>query len=88
MGQVRQVIAAVFAIGVVAGRFNGAGAANPQSLERDYFVKPVGFNLVNVKDGFWSPRLEISRTVTIPYCFQMCEETGRIRNFEKAAGIK
>ena len=61
---------------------------NPQSLERDYNVKPVPFNQVQVQDGFWTPRLEINRTVTIPYCFEKCEETDRISNFEKAAGLK
>jgi DUF1680 family protein len=56
-------------------------------LRRDYNVKPVPFNEVHVSDSFWTPRLETSRKVTIPYCFQKCEETGRIRNFEKAAGL-
>jgi len=57
-------------------------------LERDYNVKPVPFNQVHVEDQFWTPRLEINRTVTIPYCFEKCEETDRISNFEKAAGMK
>ncbi len=56
-------------------------------LTRDYNVKPVTFNNVRVEDDFWTPRLETSRKVTIPYCFDKCEETGRIRNFEKAAGL-
>lgn len=56
-------------------------------LERDYTVKPVPFNHVQVDDGFWTPRLETNRKVTIPYCFEKCEETGRIRNFEKAAKL-
>ena len=56
-------------------------------LTRDYNVKPVTFNNVRVEDRFWTPRLETSRKVTIPYCFEKCEETGRIRNFEKAAGL-
>jgi len=56
-------------------------------LTRDYNVKPVTFNNVRVEDRFWTPRLETSRKVTIPYCFDKCEETGRIRNFEKAAGL-
>jgi len=43
--------------------------------------------MVNVRDDFWTPRLETSRNVTIPYCFEKCEQTGRIRNFEKAAGL-
>jgi DUF1680 family protein len=33
------------------------------------------------------PRLETNRTVTIPYCFTKCEETGRIDNFAKAGGL-
>ena len=57
-------------------------------LTRDYNVKPVPFNHVNVRDAFWSPRLETNRRVTIPYCFEKCEETDRISNFEKAAGMK
>jgi len=56
-------------------------------LKRDYNVKPVPFSKVDVEDRFWTPRLETSRKVTIPYCFAKCEETGRIRNFEKAAGL-
>jgi len=58
------------------------------SLSRDYYVAPVPFNQVHVQDGFWTARLETNRLVTIPYCFQKCEETGRIRNFEKAAGLR
>jgi len=57
-------------------------------LKRDYSVKPVPFNRVSIEDEFWTPRLEISRKVTIPYAFGKCEETGRIRNFEKAAGLR
>lgn len=57
-------------------------------LGRDYNVKPVPFNQVHVRDGFWTPRLETSRMVTIPYCFEKCEETDRISNFEKTAGLK
>lgn len=56
-------------------------------LKHDYNVKPVPFNSVQVNDDFWTPRLEINRKVTIPYAFEKCEETGRIRNFEKAAGL-
>ena len=104
MGQHACVLIAVFLVSVAADGLKGAGAANPQSglprsarndmirnpqsLERDYNVKPVPFNQVQVQDGFWTPRLEINRTVTIPYCFEKCEETDRISNFEKAAGLK
>lgn len=68
----------------------GLCAAQDQQtpLERDYNVAPVPFNQVHVEDGFWTDRLATSRLVTIPYCFEKCEDTGRIRNFEKAAGIR
>src|SRR5437773_7454687 len=52
---------------------------------RDYPVKPVPFTAVHVTDGFWAPRIEINRTVTIPFAFQKDEETGRLDNFIRAA---
>ena len=51
----------------------------------DYPVKPVPFTAVHFNDAFWAPRIEINRTVTIPFAFQKCEETGRVQNFERAA---
>jgi DUF1680 family protein len=56
-------------------------------LKYDYNVKPVPFNKVHLDDNFWTPRLDTNRKVTIPYAFMKCEETGRIRNFEKSAGL-
>jgi len=50
-------------------------------------IQPVPFTRVHVDDGFWMPRLETNRLVTVPYCFQKCEETGRISNFAKAGGL-
>jgi DUF1680 family protein len=43
---------------------------------------------VHIKDSFWSQRLEINRTVTLPHNFKECEVTGRVDNFAKAAGLK
>ena len=61
-------------------------ASKPQIiLEQDYPVQPVPFTAVHLDDAFWAPRIEINRTVTIPYAFQKCEETGRIDNFVRAA---
>ncbi len=45
----------------------------------------VPFTAVHLHDQFWAPKIEINRTVTIPYAFQKDEETGRVRNFENAA---
>jgi hypothetical protein len=53
--------------------------------QRDYPVKPVPFTAVHVTDGFWAPRIETNRTVTIPFAFRKDEETGRVDNFIRAA---
>ncbi|MGO9009465.1 MAG: glycoside hydrolase family 127 protein [Bryobacteraceae bacterium] len=55
------------------------------SQQPDYPVKPVPFTDVHLQDAFWAPRIEINRTVTIPYAFHKEEETGTIGNFVRAA---
>ena len=62
--------------------------ATANERKRDYPIKPVPFTSVRVDDGFWTPRLETNRTVTVGYDFKKCEETGRIANFEVAGGLK
>ena len=52
---------------------------------KDYPIQPVAFTQVKLNDSFWSPRIEINRTVTIPASFARCENTGRVKNFEMAA---
>ncbi|HRJ41432.1 MAG TPA: glycoside hydrolase family 127 protein [Caldilineaceae bacterium] len=52
----------------------------------DYPFAPVNFTAVTFADTFWRPRLETNRSVTLPFNFRKCEETGRISNFAKAAG--
>ena len=55
----------------------------------EMFVVDHAGQAVSVQqDAFWSPRLKTLRERTVPYCLKMCDETGRIGNFEKAAGTK
>ena len=49
---------------------------------------PVAFTKVSLNGGFWQLRLETNRTITIPFDFRKCEETGRINNFAVAGGLK
>ncbi|MHC5022795.1 MAG: glycoside hydrolase family 127 protein, partial [Planctomycetota bacterium] len=58
-----------------------------ESGENHDMLTPVPFTDVRIDDAFWRPRLETNRTVTVPYCFDKCEETGRIDNFAKAGGL-
>src|SRR5687768_14840723 len=57
-------------------------------IAQDYPISPVDFTQVHFQSGFWSPRLDTNRKVTIPFAFQKCEETGRIDNFAIAGGLK
>ena len=50
-----------------------------------YPHSPAALNDVKVTGGFWLPRIETNRLVTVKTDFRKCEETGRIANFEKAA---
>ena len=55
---------------------------------RDYPVRPVPFTDVKVEGGFWGPRFQTNRDVTLWYDFQKCEETNRIANFARAGGLE
>ncbi len=57
------------------------------AAERDYPYQSVPFTDVKLTDSFWQPRIETNRTVTIPFAFEMCRETGRIENFKVAGGL-
>jgi DUF1680 family protein len=49
-------------------------------------ITPVKFSDVTINDGFWSPRLQSHKDVTLKVCIDQIEnQTGRIRNFENAA---
>ena len=62
-------------------------ACSDKSLNQDYPIQPVLFTDVEMDDDFWTPRMDINRTVTIPIALKHCETTGRIDNFAKAGGI-
>ncbi len=72
-------IAASFSL-VLAAAF--AAADEPY---HDYPIQPIPFTKVEVGPGLWNNRIETNRTVTIPYDFKKCEETGRLANFQIAA---
>ncbi|MBS1681833.1 MAG: glycoside hydrolase family 127 protein [Bacteroidetes bacterium] len=53
--------------------------------QADYPYQQIPFNQVKLTDNFWKPKLKINSEVVIPFCFQKCEETGRVKNFSIAA---
>ncbi len=48
--------------------------------KKDYPSQAVPWTNVSFNDGFWAQRQEINRTVTIPHCFKMYEETNQINS--------
>lgn len=49
-------------------------------------VRPVAPGRVEVAEGFWTDRMQAMRTQGLERQFAQCELTGRLRNFERAAG--
>ena len=48
-------------------------------------IQEVPFTQVHLNDAFWTPRIEVNRTVSIPSAFHECEVNGRFDNFALAA---
>lgn len=53
----------------------------------DYPYTPVKFTSVQIRDGFWTPRQDTNRLVTIPFAFRKSDETGRLKNFKVAGQV-
>jgi len=51
----------------------------------DYPLKSADLTAVRVSGGFWLPRVETNRLVTLKACFDKCNETPRIANITNAA---
>lgn len=64
------------------------GCSKNKQNQADYPISPVPFTNVQIHDNFWLPRILKNTEVTIPIAFRQSEETGRIKNFEIAGGLK
>ena len=63
-----------------------AVAACQKGPVQNKLITPVPFSEVTIDDGFWGPRLQSHKDVTLQVCIDQIEnQTGRIRNFENAA---
>jgi DUF1680 family protein len=78
-------VAATLCLWVAPASVAQSAKSKPSEPSRDYPVKPVPFTAVHFNDAFWAPRIEINRTVTIPFAFEKCEQTKRVYHFERAA---
>ena len=51
----------------------------------DYPIRSADMTNVTITAGFWLPRFETNRIVTVKADFDKSEETGRLANFREAA---
>ena len=65
-----------------------AASAGITLAASDYPYQPVPLNQVAILDGFWLPRFETNRLVTVWADFTKSEETGRISNFARAGKLE
>ncbi|MBK7405372.1 MAG: glycoside hydrolase family 127 protein [Phycisphaerales bacterium] len=77
--RLRPALAPMLAIALFAPSLPAAG---------DGGATAVPLTQVRVHDEFWAPRIARDRAVTLGHVLDECEETGRIANFEVAAGAK
>jgi len=52
------------------------------------YLQPVSWKQVQIEGGFWGPRIQTNREVTLDYQYEQMERTGRIDNFRRASGRK
>lgn len=58
------------------------------SQSKDYPITPIPFSQVKIVDKFFAKKIETNHYVTIPIAVQKSQESGRIDNFKRAAGIQ
>ena len=68
---------------VIAGGNAAETQKNPPPLRG---FQEVDQAQVELSGGFWGPRLETARKVTIPHALDELEKDGHVTNFDKAAG--
>ena len=51
-------------------------------------IQPVPFTSVKLTDNFWAPKIKKNHEVTIPIAISQSVQTGRIKNFQVAAGME
>ena len=58
-----------------------AGPAESRGLD------DVSHERVELRGGFWGPRLKTHHEVTVPHALNRLEQAGHVSNFDKAAGV-
>jgi DUF1680 family protein len=62
------------------------GTTTPPDLPPVRGLEEVNHSQVDLRGGFWGPRLKTHHEVTLPYGLNCLEKDGHVTNFDKAAG--
>jgi uncharacterized protein len=62
-----------------------ASAPAPPATPAAYPITPVPLTAVTITQGFWQPKIDTNRTVSIPHILHENDITGRVDNFLRAA---
>ena len=62
-------------------------AAARADLPPSHGLDEVNHKQVELRGGFWDPRLKTHHEVTIPHALDCLEKDGHVTNFDKAAGV-
>ena len=62
-------------------------AATRADLPPTRGLDEVGHERVELRGGFWGPRLKTQHEATIPHALDCLEKDGHVTNFDKAAGL-
>ena len=63
------------------------GAAAWADLPPSHGLDEVNHERVELRGGFWGPRLKTHHEVTVPHALNCLEKDGHVTNFDKAAGV-
>ena len=74
----------VFALALALSFAAAASSADPPPLRG---LREVDHKCVELRGGFWGPRLKTHIEVTIPHALNCLEKDGHVTNFDKAAGV-
>ncbi len=64
-----------------------AGEASWADVPPARGLEEVSHRQVELRGGFWGPRLKTSHEVTVPHALDCLEKDGHVTNFDKAAGL-
>ncbi len=72
-------------LAVVGATWAAEGSPTSASLAK---LQAVPFTDVQIRDEFWTPRIETNRLRSLPHNFKWCRQTGRLSNFAKAGKLQ